>query len=100
MHCNNGSVLSARRIWLATGTLLDATIDPLLSDIFAAYPPEIVNGLPILDKHLRVPGCEVFLMGGYSALQVGPLASNLGGGRIACDRIIPAIVKPSLAFRQ
>ncbi|WP_204101948.1 MULTISPECIES: hypothetical protein, partial [Spirulina sp. CCY15215] len=31
-------------------------------------------------------------MGGYAALQVGPVARNLAGGRLACDRIVPAIV--------
>ncbi len=59
VRCNDGSVLSVQRIWLATGTKFDATQNPLISDIFAASPPKIINGLPVLDEHLRIPGWEV-----------------------------------------
>lgn len=85
------------RIWLATGTRVDITTHPLMSDILAKYPIPIVNGLPVLDKHLRWPGCELFLMGPWAALQVGPVARNLFGGKLACDRIVPALTKASLA---
>lgn len=85
------------RIWLATGTQFDATRDPLLADTLRIYPTEAIGGLPVLDPHLRIPGSECFVMGGLAALTVGPAARNLSGGRMACSRIVRAIVKPSLA---
>ena len=88
---------SIDRIWLATGTTTDITAHPLMGEVLARHPNQIVNGLPVLDKHLRWPGCELFLMGPWSALQVGPVARNLHGGRMACDRIVPALTKATLA---
>ncbi|WP_272128960.1 FAD/NAD(P)-binding protein [Spirulina sp. CS-785/01] len=97
VKCSDGSHLQAERIWCATGTTLDISQNPLMTDVLATYPTKIIQGLPVLDAHLRLPGSQLFLMGGYAALQVGPVARNLAGGRLACDRIVPAIVKPSLA---
>ncbi|NEO27378.1 MAG: lysine N(6)-hydroxylase/L-ornithine N(5)-oxygenase family protein, partial [Kamptonema sp. SIO4C4] len=97
VKCRDGSHLQADRIWCATGTTLDIRQNPLMTDILATYPTKIIQGLPVLDAHLRLPGSQIFLMGGYAALQVGPVARNLAGGRLACDRIVPAIIKPSLA---
>ncbi len=37
-------------------------------------------------------------MGGLAALQVGPTARNLSGARMACEKVVPAIVKPSIAL--
>ena len=85
------------RIWLATGTETDITAHPLMGEVFARYPNQVVNGLPVLDEHLRWPGCDLFLMGPWAALQVGPVARNLHGGRMACDRIVPALTKATLA---
>ncbi len=84
------------RIWLATGTRLDVTQDSLYADVLAAYPIPIVQGLPVLDEHLRWRGCELFVMGGLAALQVGPTARNLSGARMACNRIVPALTKASI----
>lgn len=86
------------RIWLATGTALDIEAHPLLQEVIEQYPADIVHGLPVLDKYLRWPGCELFLMGPWAALQVGPVARNLFGAKLACDRIVPALTKSSLAF--
>ncbi|WP_250565132.1 SidA/IucD/PvdA family monooxygenase [Adonisia turfae] len=99
VHCQNYAVhdclnhQSIDRIWLATGNQLDVANQPLLKDVMARYPVEIVNGVPVLDKHLRWPGCELFLMGPWAALQVGPVARNLFGGKLCCDRIVPALIK-------
>jgi hypothetical protein len=84
------------RIWLATGTRLDVTQDPLFADVLATYPMPIVQGLPVLDEYLRWRGCELFVMGGLAALQVGPTARNLSGARMACQRIVPALTKASI----
>lgn len=87
-------------LWLATGSQLDVTHWPLLAEVQATYPAEIVNGLPVLDHHLRWPGCNLFVMGGAAALQLGPVARNLFGGRLASDRIVQALVKPSRRIIQ
>lgn len=103
IQCDNPAVhdcfahQSIDRIWLATGTQLDVTAHPILGEVLAQYPAQIVNGLPVLDQHLRWPGCNLFLMGPWTALQVGPVARNLFGAKLACDRIVPALTKASLA---
>ena len=86
------------RIWLATGTKFNVKEHPLLQDVLETYPTEIVNGLPVLDEHLRLPKSNFFIMGGLAALQIGPVARNIGGGKMACQRIVPALVKSSLAI--
>lgn len=96
--CKDGMTFECDRIWLSTGTKLDITQCSLLKEVLTAYPIEIVKGLPVLDEHLRWPGCELFIMGGWAALQLGPVARNLSGARMASDRIVPALTKPSLAF--
>ncbi|MGV0026899.1 FAD/NAD(P)-binding protein [Phormidesmis priestleyi] len=93
--CENGMVQAYDRIWLATGTKLDITADPLFADVLKAHPVQITNGLPVLDPCLRWSGCELFVMGGLAALQVGPTARNLSGARMASDRLVPALIKPS-----
>ena len=93
-----GETLFVDRIWLATGTKLDIAAEPTFKEMLETHPIEIVKGLPVLDKHLRWPGCELFLTGGLAALQVGPVARNLSGARMACDRIVRAIVKSSIAL--
>jgi hypothetical protein len=97
VSCIEGSKHQFNRIWLATGTRFNATAHPLLKDVLQAYPTEIVNGLPVLDDYLRLPKSNFFIMGGLAALQIGPVARNIGGGKMACQRIVPAIVKSSLA---
>jgi cation diffusion facilitator CzcD-associated flavoprotein CzcO len=100
IRCRDGERLACDRLWLATGTTLDATAQPLLTEVLDAYPNEVINGLPVLDAHLRWRGCELYFMGGLAALQVGPVARNLSGARMASDRIVPALIKPSLARVQ
>jgi len=85
------------RIWLSTGTTLNADCHPLLQNVMETYPTPIIKGLPLLDNHLRWRGCELFVMGGLAALRVGPSAQNLSGARMASDRIVPALTKSSMA---
>lgn len=96
--CVDGGKHKFNRIWLATGTRFNAIADPLLKDALEAYPTEIVNGLPVLDEYLRLPKSNFFIMGGLAALQIGPVARNIGGGKMAGRLIVPAIIKPSLAI--
>ncbi|NER38847.1 MAG: lysine N(6)-hydroxylase/L-ornithine N(5)-oxygenase family protein [Oscillatoria sp. SIO1A7] len=84
------------RIWLATGSTLDVNHWALLSDIRAAHPLPVVNGLPVLDPDLRWAGCNLFVMGGAAALQLGPVARNLFGARLASERIVPALRENSV----
>lgn len=103
VYCDNPAIhecihhQNIDRIWLATGSQIDATKHPLLKDVLDTYPTEIVNGLPVVDEYLRSSGCELFVMGGLAALRVGPTARNLSGARMACDHIVPALTKSSLS---
>ncbi len=79
--------LAINRIWLCTGSTINVEKWPLLGAIQARYPVPMVNGLPVLDQSLRWPGCHLYLMGGAAALQIGPVARNLAGARMAGDRL-------------
>ena len=59
----------------------------------AQQPIELVDNWPVLSPDLRWPGTCVHLMGGLSALQLGPAARYLLGGREAARRIGRAVVK-------
>ncbi len=96
--CHDGSKHQFNRIWLATGTRFNAAEHPLLQDVLETYPTKLVKGLPVLDEHLRLPKSNFFIMGGLAALRVGPVARNIGGGKMACQHIVPAIIKSSLAI--
>ncbi len=98
VKCNDDSEYECDRIWLSTGSKFDVQAEPLLQEVLNVYPIPVVNGLPILDTCLRWPGCELFLMGGLAALQVGPTARNLSGARMASEKIVPAIIKPSVVL--
>jgi hypothetical protein len=106
VHCQNQAVhdclahVPIDRIWLATGSQLDIQQWSLLSEIRETYPLPTVNGLPILDEPLRWRGCELFIIGGAAALQLGPVARNLYGGKMASGRIVPALVKHTIANRR
>ncbi|WP_315862110.1 hypothetical protein [Halothece sp. PCC 7418] len=98
VDCNNGQHLNVDRIWLGTGHETNVEEHPLLSLIRERYPIKVINGLPVLDSHLRWQGCELFMMGAYAGLQVGPVARNIAGARMASDLIVPALTKTNLAY--
>lgn len=79
------------RIWLATGHDVAVDAEPLLDRIASSHPARVVGGLPVLDSACRWPGTALHLMGALAELQLGPLARNLAGARMAADRIICAI---------
>ncbi len=99
VECSNAGIhdciahLPIHRIWLATGSQVDVCHWDMLSDIREKHPLPVVNGLPVLDHHLRWQGCNLFIMGGAAALQLGPVARNVYGGKMASDRIVPALTK-------
>ncbi len=91
--CENGDRHEFDRIWLATGSELEASAHPLLSEILDTFPTRIVNGLPLLDPHLRIGRTNLFIMGGLAALQLGPTARNLSGGIRASRSITESLIK-------
>ena len=80
--------MSVDKIWLATGSRMDADSDPLLRQLLAAHPIPLHCGLPDVGQTLRwseeVP---LYLMGGMAGLQLGPDAANLAGGLRGAFRI-------------
>lgn len=80
----DGSVLSAHRLWLATGSVVDARAEPLLAQLLAVLPVPIVGGLPAIQPSLEwCDGAGVFMLGAYAALALGPGALNLAGAKTA-----------------
>ena len=106
------------RIWLATGSVLDVASDPILAPLLASVASphagcghahadggagageaeagegavRVVGGLPVLHPSLALRrGVPCFVMGGYAALQLGPDALNLAGGRAGACRIASVI---------
>ncbi|CAB1454710.1 unnamed protein product [Pleuronectes platessa] len=52
------------------------------------FPIQVMDGWPCISDSLRwADGCPLYLMGQYTALQVGPHALNLAGGQAASMRI-------------
>ncbi|AFZ47324.1 hypothetical protein Cyast_1359 [Cyanobacterium stanieri PCC 7202] len=96
IKCENGQTQQYDRIWLATGSKFQAQNHHLLEDIWGQYNTPIIQGLPVLDKYLRVKGAELFIMGGLASLRLGPTARNLSGAIKASNLITEALVKPSL----
>uniref|UniRef100_A0A665VWT6 Zgc:113276 n=1 Tax=Echeneis naucrates TaxID=173247 RepID=A0A665VWT6_ECHNA len=81
-------------IWLATGCKLDVKQDPLLSEVIKEFPIQVIDGWPCISDSLQwAEGCPLYLMGQYTALQVGPHAVNLAGGQAASMRIAKDILR-------
>lgn len=80
-------------VWLATGSEMDASKEPLFRRILEKYPVDVTSGFPPLTQDLQWSNtCDSFFVsGGYATLQMGPNALNLNGGRAAADRIAQAI---------
>jgi hypothetical protein len=83
----DGENVLVDRVWLATGHGFHVGAEPLLVDLCRTHPTRVFAGLPVLDGDCRWPGTTVHLTGGLAGLQVGPLARNIGGARMAAERI-------------
>ncbi|XP_015226720.1 PREDICTED: uncharacterized protein LOC107082513 isoform X1 [Cyprinodon variegatus] len=93
LSLSSGDQWTGDRIWLATGCKLDVKQDPLLSDVMKKFPIQVVDGWPCILESLQwMEGCPLYLMGQYTALQIGPHAVNLAGGQAASMRIAKDIV--------
>ncbi|HEY2704507.1 MAG TPA: hypothetical protein VGL20_12530, partial [Candidatus Dormibacteraeota bacterium] len=82
--------VGADRLWLATGHGYHVAAEPLLDELCRTHPVRVVAGLPVLTGDCLWPGTAVHVMGGLAALQLGPIARNLAGARIAAERIAAA----------
>ncbi|KAH7333788.1 hypothetical protein B0J17DRAFT_631898 [Rhizoctonia solani] len=88
------SKISADFVIAATGTAPSFASLPFIKSL--SNNPDVpscptLGGLPVLTSHLQWPGLPLFCVGGYSALQVGPAAFNLGGMREAADRVVEGL---------
>ncbi|KAG8687309.1 hypothetical protein FRC11_007444 [Ceratobasidium sp. 423] len=93
------STISADFIISATGTAPSFSSLPFIKSLSEnpdVPPCPTVGGLPMLTSHLQWPGLPLFCVGGYSALQVGPAAFNLGGMREAADRVVERLEELSI----
>lgn len=93
LRCQDGSRHRAERLWLATGHHQGVGHHPLLRQLQEQRPLALIDDWPVLTDDLRWPGIRVHVMGGLSALQLGPAARNLFGGREAARRIGRAALK-------
>ncbi|XP_057700552.1 uncharacterized protein zgc:113276 isoform X1 [Corythoichthys intestinalis] len=93
LSLSNGDHWTGDTIWLATGCKLDVKQDPLLSEVRMEFPIQVLDGWPCISESLQwAEGCPLFLMGQYTALQIGPHAVNLAGGQAASMRIYKHIL--------
>ncbi|KAJ3086310.1 hypothetical protein HK102_013307 [Quaeritorhiza haematococci] len=82
------------KVWLATGSTVDVRKEPVFKGLLEKVPVPVVGGLPVVNPDLRwARGCEVYLMGAYAALQLGPMALNLMGAKMGSERIAEAILE-------
>ncbi|KAJ3053294.1 hypothetical protein HK097_004625 [Rhizophlyctis rosea] len=88
IHLSDQTIEFVHSIWLSTGTTIDVNEDALFRNLLTSIPIETFNGYPCLTKDLRWhPDYPLYVMGGYAALEVGPNALNLAGGKIAAEII-------------
>ncbi|XP_051800811.1 uncharacterized protein zgc:113276 [Acanthochromis polyacanthus] len=93
LSLSTGGHWTGDMIWLATGCKLDVRQDPLLSEVMKEFPVQVIDGWPCISESLQwTEGCPLYLMGQYTALQVGPHAVNLAGGQAASRRIAKDIM--------
>uniref|UniRef100_A0A3P8UH82 Zgc:113276 n=1 Tax=Amphiprion percula TaxID=161767 RepID=A0A3P8UH82_AMPPE len=94
LSLSTGGHWTGDMIWLATGCKLDVKQDPLLSEVMKQFPVQVIDGWPCITESLQwAEGCPLYLMGQYTALQVGPHAVNLAGGQAASMRIAKDILR-------
>ncbi|KAK5609348.1 hypothetical protein CRENBAI_011327 [Crenichthys baileyi] len=101
LSLSTGDHWTGDMIWLATGCKLDVKQDPLLAEVMKNFPIQVVDGWPCILETLQwTEGCPLYLMGQYSALQVGPHAVNLAGGQAAGMRIAKDIIHHHIQDRE
>ncbi|RHY33471.1 hypothetical protein DYB32_001628 [Aphanomyces invadans] len=92
----NGEASAERvvdHIILATGSDIDVSKEVLFDGVrdLGGIP---VGGLPPIDNELRwAPNTNLFVMGGYAALQLGPTAGNLMGARAGANKLAELLLE-------
>ena len=80
--------VQVNHVILGTGATGDFLKIPLMKEMQAKWPVDVVNGLPVIGQDLRwTPGLPMYVVGGLAALRVGPDASNLMGARRAAEKV-------------
>ncbi|UKZ51109.1 hypothetical protein TrVGV298_004865 [Trichoderma virens] len=79
-------------IYFATGIQTDFTSLPYLQTMLQKYPIHGHGGFPCINEDLMwKDGVPLFLAGRLGALQLGPAAPNIGGAKVAAERVAWAI---------
>eukprot|EP00210_Caulerpa_lentillifera_P009192 g8764.t1 len=89
---SSGDQLEADQIWLATGSLVNIEQEKLFDSIREECGLEVFQGYPVLDQDLRWnPKLDLFFIGAYASLALGPDGVNLAGARRGAFRIKEAL---------
>lgn len=85
--------VATNEVWLATGWSTDAATDPLVGPLAArgGSAPGLAAGLPVVDRHLRIPSTAVHVLGRLATLELGPTAGNVAGARHGAEAVAGAI---------
>lgn len=79
-------------MYFATGIQTDFAALPYLQTMLQKYPIHGHGGFPCINEDLMwKDGVPLFLAGRLGALQLGPAAPNIGGAKIAAERVAWAI---------
>lgn len=93
-HPELPSTLSTDFVWLACGGAFNVARHPILSTVQQSYPTRLVAGYPVIDPGSCVwPGAPIYLIGKAAMLAMGPCAGDLGGIRLAAERIVKSLKK-------
>jgi G3E family GTPase/glycine/D-amino acid oxidase-like deaminating enzyme len=71
---------------LATGSKLEVNAVPLLRDVAARFDLPIIGSLPNIDEDLQWGDENIYVVGAFAQLEMGPDAGNLSGCRRCADR--------------
>mmetsp|Transcript_24625 Transcript_24625/g.68630 ORF Transcript_24625/g.68630 Transcript_24625/m.68630 type:complete len:467 (+) Transcript_24625:108-1508(+) len=89
---NTDESITSDYVICATGTHVDISTDPLLSNLQSTHPLRMVEGLPVLSEHLQWGELPIHLMGSTAAIELGPDAANISGAMRGATRIWPALI--------
>jgi len=80
------------RVVFACGHRPDCLAFPLVRELQAQWPVQVVGGLPVLSKDQQWGSCrQLYVVGALAALQVGPDAANLMGCRRAAHVVAQSL---------
>ncbi|CAK7200064.1 hypothetical protein SEUCBS139899_002752 [Sporothrix eucalyptigena] len=75
-------------IYFATGIDTDVMTLPYLQTMQKQFPIETIGGFPCLTEDLQwAPNVPLFVSGKLAMLRIGPAAPNIGGVKLAAERI-------------